>query len=66
MSIQHTPPGLDDNLEHYTSGGETGDWLPLCPIKYFTCAYILQDDKVNPKAVSIFHLMTFTTGTPWV
>lgn len=66
MSTQRIPPGLGDNLEHYTSGGEADNWLPLCPIKYFTAAYILQNDKVNLKAISIFHLTTFTTGTSWV
>lgn len=47
MTSQQTPPGLSQKLEHYTSGGDDVDWLPLLPIKYYTDAYIVQGDKVS-------------------
>jgi hypothetical protein len=44
---QDTPPGLTENLRHHASGGNDDvEWLPPLPIKYYTVAHIVQNNKV--------------------
>jgi hypothetical protein len=39
------PPGLEGNLVEYVRGGE-GDWLPFDEKRFYTNAFVIQDDKV--------------------
>jgi 8-oxo-dGTP diphosphatase/2-hydroxy-dATP diphosphatase len=39
------PPGLEGNLVEYVQGG-VGDWLPFDQKRFYTNAFIIQDDKV--------------------
>ena len=43
-----TPPGIDDirNPEYYASGGDENEWLSFSKKKFYTNAFIVQDDKV--------------------
>ncbi|KAF5351163.1 hypothetical protein D9756_008327 [Leucocoprinus leucothites] len=43
---QKPPPGLDEKLSYHTSGGLEVEWLPPLPIKYYTVAHIVQNDKI--------------------
>ncbi|KAF7761416.1 hypothetical protein Agabi119p4_9408 [Agaricus bisporus var. burnettii] len=45
MSSQ-IPPGISQGLDYFASGNDNNEWLPLLPIKHYTVAHILQDDKV--------------------
>ncbi|KAJ3570457.1 hypothetical protein NP233_g4391 [Leucocoprinus birnbaumii] len=40
------PPELDENLHHFASGGKDVEWLPPLPIKYYTVAHIVQNNKI--------------------
>ncbi|KXN91810.1 7,8-dihydro-8-oxoguanine triphosphatase [Leucoagaricus sp. SymC.cos] len=42
---QNVPPGLSEKLQHHTSGGSDVEWLPPLPIKYYTVAHIVQNNK---------------------
>lgn len=39
------PPGLEGNLVEYVQGG-VGDWLPFDQKRFYTNAFIIQDDKI--------------------
>jgi len=52
-SEQESPPGLDGRLRYYTSGGDDVTWLPPLPIKYYTVAHIIQNNKVNTDRIMI-------------
>ncbi|KAJ8596774.1 hypothetical protein M405DRAFT_725509 [Rhizopogon salebrosus TDB-379] len=39
------PPGLEGNLVEYVRGGE-GDWLPFDEKRFYTNAFVIQDDKI--------------------
>ncbi|KAG2752263.1 hypothetical protein P692DRAFT_201838554 [Suillus brevipes Sb2] len=39
------PPGLEGNLVEYVQGG-VGDWLPFDQKRFYTNAFIIQDEKV--------------------
>ena len=47
------PPGLDGRLRYYTSGGDDVTWLPSLPIKYYTVAHIIQNNKVKMDRIRI-------------
>lgn len=40
------PPGLKGNLVEYVRGGE-GDWLPFDEKRFYTNAFVIQDDQVR-------------------
>ncbi|KAG1804259.1 NUDIX hydrolase domain-like protein [Suillus subaureus] len=39
------PPGLEGNLVEHVQGG-VGDWLPFDQKRFYTNAFIIQDDKI--------------------
>lgn len=39
------PPGLEGNLVEYVQGG-VGDWLPFDQKRFYTNAFIIQNDKI--------------------
>lgn len=47
LNAMSNPPGLNQKLDHYASGNDDMEWLPLIPIKFYTVAHIVQDHKVN-------------------
>ena len=40
------PPGVEGNLVEYVRGGE-GDWLSFDQKRFYTNAFVIQDDKVH-------------------
>jgi len=52
-SEREFPPGLDGRLRYFTSGGDDVAWLPPLPIKYYTVAHIIQNNKVKMDRIMI-------------
>jgi len=46
-STSTLPPGIDGNLQFFTSGGNAAEWMPFSKRKYYTNAFIVQNGKVG-------------------
>jgi 8-oxo-dGTP diphosphatase/2-hydroxy-dATP diphosphatase len=48
MSSSSTlPPGIEGELQFFTSGGDDAKWMPFTKQKYYTNAFIVQNGKVG-------------------